>query len=147
MIAFSLDPARSVALADGLLNTLREVKDLVSRPPYEGQFERIGDLLRAAQAAVDEAVTLPPARQSGRETGISRDGILVAVDCEIALLARLKVGLGMHLAKGEPLAVDPARIFVSASVVIRSLLATPTLNPRLEVGGVEHHAADPFPDA
>ncbi|HSD12863.1 MAG TPA: hypothetical protein VLC10_04855 [Patescibacteria group bacterium] len=147
MPVFTLEPAQSVALADSLLHSLREVRDLVSQPPDIGTLERVADILRGAKAALDEAVKVPDSRSPDRETGISRQGIIMTVEEAIALLARLKVALGMHLAKGEPLSAEPVRVFVSASVIIGSLLATPTLNPRLEVGDVEHHAADPFPGA
>jgi hypothetical protein len=44
-----------------------------------------------------EAVTLPPSRGDGKETSISRAGIQLAVEGEIALLARLKVALAPTL--------------------------------------------------
>ncbi len=147
MPVFTLEPARSAALADALLHSLREVRDLVSRPPEIGTLERVADILRGARAALDEAVTVPDSRTPGKETGISRQGISMTVDECIALLANLKVAIGLHLTRGEPLSVQPVRVFVSTSVIIGSLLATPTLDPRLEVGDVEHHAADPFPGA
>lgn len=147
MPVFTLEPSQSAALADTLLHALREVRDLVSRPPDVGTLERVAGILRGAKAALDEAVKVPDSRSPDTETGISRQGITLAVEESIAMLAHLKVAIGVHLTRGEPLAVQPVRAFVSTSMIIGSLLATPTLNPRLEVGGVEHHAADPFPDA
>lgn len=141
----AIGPARAAELADRLLAILLETKEVVSHGPHAGQFDRIRDLLVAAKTAVDEAVTIPPSRGDGKETSISRQGILVAVEGEIALLARLKVSLGLHLTRGDALSPPdlPRRTFVSVAVVVRSLLATPTLDPRLEVRDVDD-TADPF---
>lgn len=141
----ALEPVRAAELADRLLALLVETKEVVSHPPHPGQIDRVRDLLVAARDAVAEAVTLPPSRGDVKETSISRAGIQMAVEGEIALLARLKVALGVHLTRGDALSPPdfPRRTFVSVAVVVRSLLATPTLDPRLEVGGVDD-SADPF---
>lgn len=141
----AIEPVRAAELADRLLTLLVETKEVVSHPPHAGQMDRTRDLLVSAREAVEAAVTLPPPRSDGRETSISRQGILIAVEGEIALLARLKVSLGLHLTRGDALSPPdlPRRAFVSVAVVVRSLLATPTLDPRLEVRDVDD-TADPF---
>lgn len=130
-----IEPGRAAELAERLLDTLNEARDIISRPPYEGQYARLRELLLSAQAVAEETVELPPYRSDGKETGISRQGILLAVEGEIPRLANLKIAAKLHLARGDAFTEQPWRTFVSVAVVVRSLLAAPNINPGEEVSG------------
>lgn len=140
-----IDPARAADMAERLLDALNEVRSVVSvTPVYEGQFVRIRDLLAVAQTVVDEAVPMPPYRHDGNETSISREGMKLMLDGEIARLADLKIAARLHLTRGDAFTAQPWRVFVSAAVAVRSLLAAPNISPREEVGGDERDPAAAF---
>ena len=139
-----IEPGRAAELAERLLDTLNEAREVISQPPYEGQYDRLRELLLSAQAVAGEAVELPPYRSDGKETGISRQGILLTVEGEIPRLANLKIAAKLHLTRGDAFTEQPWRTFVSVAVAVRSLLAAPNVGRREEGGDDERDPAETF---
>lgn len=139
-----IEPARASRVVEQVLAAFHEVREIADKGPHEGQFDRIGGLLRGAIEVLAEVHALSPYRSDGKETSISRQAIILSMDGEIARLAELKVALGIQAARGGELPTDPMRVFVSAAVAARSIVVCPPISPRKEVRDDERDPAPAF---